>query len=749
VDTEAMKNSPPATFSVRANLNELGEAVEPADSFNDRWSITTFNARYARHQQRTRDRLQQRRLNATKRATQAQARLTALAPDLRDGIKAAMAQARARRAANRERLLHGFRWPGGYVNGKAFLPFTSRRLRSDLHPILRLFVARLPRAGRGLRSGTDKTAPWGHQGKLVQLDQPYVTFAPAMRGTIRIDLDRNFPSWAVLSQAIVAAGLPLPNFVVGHVAADGGVEHPHAYWLLAEAVCWTDNGRPGPQRLLRAIERGMVAVLRTAGADPGGLHNPLSGKNPLSELWTCQILAAAPFNLRNGPKATPGLIALTDHVQPVFGRAGHTAPAADGFDAASMLQQSNGLFRVLRRHVFATVAQYHAQGRDQGGLTAFVAATLAYARSLAPLCQIGGATLERRAQRAAEFAWSRFDGCSAQPPNRGRCQAACQGKSLSERQRIGALDVAARKRDATIDRLVAAHRRLVARGSVPVDVLPTNAILAAEAGVAVRTLQKHRAAVLAALQPGDERRCLDKRQSFSSSPTTHSVFLFQIPKLQQSPAPHTDLGNQREPGGGLCPPIVSAPAPVQPLLTIESPACPAPVVSGFPSSAPGSSPSPLPLWPAGFDLFPGHLARAPSTAIVPRSANSPASTPPPALDAALRQAGLTPTAPGVSFRFAEAATSHCPPPCQGQREVTTATSGSGAVPLVLSGRTNPPTRTRRNFAPGFLEAQAAREEHHATVRRAVSPAPSPTARQLHPRALLAQTRQGHGGSETD
>ena len=118
------------------------------------WLADDFDAVYRSHQQRARERLQKRRRRVGSAA--AQARLAKLAPDLRATIELAMARARERRAGSRERLLAGFRWPGDHLNGRRLAPFVERRLRSLLHPMLRLFVAGTPRAQTGLRAGRSK-----------------------------------------------------------------------------------------------------------------------------------------------------------------------------------------------------------------------------------------------------------------------------------------------------------------------------------------------------------------------------------------------------------------------------------------------------------------------------------------------------------------------------------------------------------------------------------------------------------------
>ena len=268
------------------------------------WSADGFDAGYSLYQQRARARLQQRRRKPHLPATEA--RLVALQPALRQEVERRMAQARQCRAGSHARLRDGFQWMGGWVDRHYFGPFVEHGLRSPRHPMLRRFVASIPRACRNLRAGNSKARLLAIGSKLVLLDHAYVSFNPSMRRVIRVDLDQTFDSWDALRGAIQDAGVPLPNLAVAEVKADGRVVHPHAYWLLAQAVCCTENGLRRPQRLLRAIERGLVEALRPIGADPGGLSNSFTGKNPLSPLWSCQVMSAEPFNLTNGPRAQPG-----------------------------------------------------------------------------------------------------------------------------------------------------------------------------------------------------------------------------------------------------------------------------------------------------------------------------------------------------------------------------------------------------------------------------------------------------------
>ena len=390
------------------------------------WSADSFDADYGFYQARARTRLQQRRRKP--RSAAAEARLAALKPALRQEVEWRTAHARQCRAGSHERLRDGFQWPGGWVDDRYFGSFVEHGLRSPQHPMLRLFVASTHRALRNLRAGNSKAHLLAIGSKFVLLDHAYVSFNPIMRRVIRIDLDQTFDSWDALRAAIQAAGVPPPNLAVAHVEADGRVVHPHGYWLLAQAVCCTAHGRRRPQRLLRAIECGLVEALRPIGADPGGLSNSFTGKNPLSPFWSCQVISAEPFNLTNGPGAQPGLAALADHVRPSFDRPNASTFAGET-DVLALLEQSNGLFEVLKQFTFAQVPRFHPRAGGKGGFDDFEQATVEYALSL-PVNRLSDTALEKRARRQAEYVWERVR-TPVRPPQPGTVPDGMRGQDAA------------------------------------------------------------------------------------------------------------------------------------------------------------------------------------------------------------------------------------------------------------------------------------------------------------------------------
>jgi hypothetical protein len=608
-----------------------------------------------------------------------------------------MARARQLRAGSHQRLL------------------ADPDLRSTLHPMLRLFAAGTLRAEQGLRAGESKAQLRADGSKLVLLDEAYVSFNQVMRSVIRIDLDQTFASWDALREAIQETGMAPPNLAVAQVDDEGRVVHPHGYWLLAQAVCCTKQGRGMPQRLLRALGRGIVRKLETCGADPGGLHNPFTGKNPLSPLWSCQVMTAVPFNLTNGSGAQPGLPALADYVRPISGRA-ETSPPDDESDVA----QSNGLFKVLKSFCLARVGAFHPQGRGEGSFEDFRRVTIDYALSL-PTRGINDRTVENSADRQAEFAWKIFKPNPALP-HRGRYRAACQGKPLPAKQRIAALAVAAAKRQQSLERLLAAYWALTDTAVEPAGSMPLNRAWAEKAGVEIRTLQKHKKA-LRAMIARNERSWPDKREPTSPQDTDESFFITLRP-VQPAQTPDNPVDNAETEHSGHAP----LSFPPQANLTIAAsarpprlPAAPKPLPpppmapdligrilfpgeSSLPASQSAVAVSPAALIAAGFEPFTGTFTPLPAQ---PNPA-APAphwpilANPSPADSAALSAAADASICPPSQPNLA-------PPDNLADPADPTVSNAASAKPpdLRFAGPT-PRTRKQREYAPGFLEEQSRR-----------------------------------------
>ncbi|MFL5283051.1 MAG: replication initiation protein [Rhodopila sp.] len=288
-----------------------------------------------------------------------------------------------RKAAHRERLRHGFFWPGGAVGGNERYqrePFWYPGLVSDRHPMLLFFASKVPK-GKTLVCGDGKAvvsrAP--HRSKLLGCDMAYVVGNQSVRGFLRVEMDRRL-SVADVKEACRAAGIPLPNIAVGHADASGALLNPHLLWLLEHSVTFTDRGRRRFTSLFKAVLRGLTAALMPYGADPGGYSNAMRVKSPLSPPWQSDVLAEVPYSLAT-------LKGCVDLSAKLPGAAG-TDPVPQDHPDAAIAAGSNMLFNRLRAWAYEQVVMVRdAQGRDQESFEEMVAAK---AEELAPWLRLGG-----------------------------------------------------------------------------------------------------------------------------------------------------------------------------------------------------------------------------------------------------------------------------------------------------------------------------------------------------------------------
>ncbi len=316
--------------------------------------------------------------------------------------------------------------------------------------------------------------------------------------------------------------------------------------------------------------------------------------------------------------------------------------------------------------------------------------------------------MTKRARRQAQFAWDVFERQSARP-RRGRCQAACEGKPLREKQQIGARAVAETKRQQSLGRLLAAHQHFVDNGVVPAGSKPTNRVLAAQAGLSVRTLQKHRAALQAAITATEgERRCKDKKKA---SPTPDSPQALSLPVTSDQPAGTP----QHTRNDAFAKYFGNAPNALPPLalLTIVSPArvlSPNETLERPPTLTPS-----IPPYLAGLVLFPSRPDHPPRNEAVPAPTDSFVVMPPLEARTLLAGAGFTPAGTVTSYAIAW---THSPAPLA----PVDATAAAALSPALDHAQPVLARATRRGLVPGFLEARAAQARRPAEIH-ATAPAP--------------------------
>lgn len=250
-----------------------------------------------------------------------------------DFIAHRIEQSQQDRAEAKKRLEDGYVFDGGHIfsSGNAlgtYHPaFTLHGFISNQDPILELALSKTPRAryasqynlaknGRQtVMGGYEKDILAPYRKKLIGLDAPMIEWNKSMRGIFRVDLDFHFTNISTLVQNINDLGVPTPNLIVMTkptnnflaMDSDGGfISDPvemndetitscHAYWILRDSVCFTDNGSKRAKRAYVNTLREMTYRLQPIGADIGGLSNPMRGKNPFSPHMNTFIVHKDPY----------------------------------------------------------------------------------------------------------------------------------------------------------------------------------------------------------------------------------------------------------------------------------------------------------------------------------------------------------------------------------------------------------------------------------------------------------------------
>lgn len=388
--------------------------------------------------------------------------------------------------AVKRRITDGLVWAGGYFSGKYYRPaFEHVGLKSDEHPLFKLFVTKTHRAFAGLQSGRGKDLVEDATEKLLALDEPYITVNRKMRGVIRIDIDCIFDSLEHMRMAVSAclaehAGIPaMPNFSVGHISATGTLIRPHLIWLIEHSVCFTSKGRAAPKTLFSQVEKGLCAALVELGADPGGLSNSGRMKNPISPFWHTEVIAQTPYQLDE----LKGSVDLNVSEQSLTKKVMASA-VPDGLQTASGERlTSNSFFNALRSYAYCRVPTFKAEDR---GFPAFADAIEGYALSIASdehktrnlACNVAG--------RVSAWVWDRYDPSKTQTrQQRGLLADDVKGLDLSQRQALGGKSTASRRREASLTACRNVYVSLISQ-----DIRPTQKAVATVAGVSIPTVKR-------------------------------------------------------------------------------------------------------------------------------------------------------------------------------------------------------------------------------------------------------------------
>lgn len=165
----------------------------------------------------------------------------------------------------------------------------TKQLRSRVEPELLLLLPHIPSKGK-VRSGHTKTNLHAAEAsKLHALDSAYIRVRDDAMGMFRVDIDAAFRSEGdfrrQLLEALGGDRSLLPYLAAGSISPDGRFHRPHLWFVLETPVSGRVGASAKARRLLSRAMHLVVNKLIGIGADPGGLNNPLHGKNPLSEVW--------------------------------------------------------------------------------------------------------------------------------------------------------------------------------------------------------------------------------------------------------------------------------------------------------------------------------------------------------------------------------------------------------------------------------------------------------------------------------
>lgn len=438
--------------------------------------------------------------------------------DKADRARKAIENARALNQIKAHVLRHGFRWSGGEMGGYWHDAFIERGLRSDCHPWLKAMVASFPRAGKlvydekgrvlkqVLMTGENKQFMLPTDSKLLALYSPYAEGNKIVVGWIKADLDAVFNSWGDLYLQLLDLDIPMPHIGCAYERPNGQVVRPHLIWLLpiGNGIRRGKGAKAQPQALLKAVRRGIVEKLLPLGADAGALSNPMRVKNPLSPFWSVAILSEAePLSLSDWT----GHVNLNVKVEDLQRRQIEIHAAAEGIAP----HESNECFNILRFATYEASHQWWLARRTKVTKRTFPGLSESEKEDLSrhlydTLGHDARVSLkdgERPDQAMAilekvvEWVVDAFDPNKlvSDRENRGILREAVAGKDLRQKQQDGQAYTAQVVADRTLEKLVAAVRKLGGHGC-------SKAKAAAIAGVHRDTAHRRWPEIISALESG-------------------------------------------------------------------------------------------------------------------------------------------------------------------------------------------------------------------------------------------------------
>lgn len=406
------------------------------------------------------------------------------------------------------RLAEGYiQWMPREIGGRFRSDVREMGLRSENNPVLKYFVSLVPKGGKARASWDKAHLEVQCRQKILTLDFPYIELVREFLAALRVDCDGVFLSpeacIAALLELVRDGRIPcLPHIVVGDRLDDGRYSRPHFIWLLPQgSAVWRSDDkrcRTAPVKLFDAVARGLAAALLDLGADPAAPTMTGRMKCPLSPFW---------HTMTPNADIWPTLTEYANYVDTSTDRAVLTRKAA-AVQSGLGLTASNAIFDTLRTEGQRLLAAWHfgADVRMRGSRAALADHLH---EALAAFAASPGLSDERVSYVTGEvsrYLAAHFDVAKLEGPRRvrGRLAHVVDGMtSVAARQAAGGRHAAKANADRTIEKMCAAYRAM--GGCV------TKSALAEAAGVSRRTVGSRWSDMLAALDEGCAKQCIDKK----------------------------------------------------------------------------------------------------------------------------------------------------------------------------------------------------------------------------------------------
>lgn len=378
----------------------------------------------------------------------------------------------------RERLTEGYVF--GFerdVAGRVRKPFTEHGLRSERYPLLKLFVARVPKGGKARASDNKAELYVPYKSKLLTLDCPYIETNKTMVGHIRIDIDGIFASpehFEAEVQKLVDSGkLPhAPHSATGDLLADGRFAKPHVLFMLpSNSEVWINREdercRQHPISLLDSVTRGLTKAMLPLGADPDAPRLTQRMKNPLSPIWHVIIMNDTQF------------LTLREYVRKldVSKSWEHLARQAAVVQSNLGVKASNKLFNEAKELAKKIARGWHfsCDPRIKSGKDKLAQHLFDELEKQTPKTASGAKEREYVFEKVSGYISSNFDPRKLENPNknRGAAMHKVDGiKTVSGRQRIGAqhaLEERKRKAAELVEAFLIAYDEAKKNGKVSIE----------------------------------------------------------------------------------------------------------------------------------------------------------------------------------------------------------------------------------------------------------------------------------------